>query len=188
MSARQAVAVAVLAFLALLTGWGVWQLRDRDLPPVLTGPPRSDYFVENYELISFDAQGVEAFWLRGPRLARHPQLGTLELEQPRLGMPAEPQRWQGRAERGWVSADADRVRLIGAVELHSAARPAQGVMRLTTDSIDLLPDENRAETDSAVTIQGPGSILRGRGLRADLSSRDVELLAEETGRYEPIRR
>lgn len=188
MSTRQSMAIAVLALLAALTGWAVWQLRDRDLPPALTGPPRSDYFVEQYELISFDDTGAEAFWLRGPRLARHPQLGTLELEQPRLGMPAEPQRWQGRAERGWVSAGADRVRLIGAVELRSNPRPGFGVMRLSSDSLDLLPDANRAETDAAVTIEGPGSILRGRGMRADLSTRDVELLAEVTGRYEPIRR
>ena len=61
-------------------------------------------------------------------------------------------------------------------------------MRLSSDSLDLLPDANRAETDAAVTIEGPGSILRGRGMRADLSTRDVELLAEVTGRYEPIRR
>ncbi len=188
MSSRQSIAIAVLGLLALLSGWAVWQLRERDLPPALTGPPRSDYFVENYELISFDEQGAEAFWLRGPRLARHPQLGTLELEQPRLGMPAEPQRWQGRAERGWVSADADRVRLIDAVELRSNPRPGYAVMRLRADSLDLLPEANIAETDSAVTIEGPGSILRGRGLRADLSSRDVELHSEVTGRYEPIRR
>ena len=188
MSTRQITAAVVLALLALLTGWAVWQLREADAPPSLIGPPRSDYFVEDYELIGFDEAGKEAFWLRGPRLARHPQLGTLELEQPRLGMPAEPQRWRGRAERGWVSAEADRVRLIGDVELRSSPQPDQGVMRLTADSLDLLPEASRAETDSAVTIEGPGSILRGRGLRADLSTRDVELLAEVTGRYEPIRR
>ena len=36
-----------------------------------------------------------------------------------------------------------------------------------------------------VTVTGPGSILRGRGLRADLDAQRVELLAEVTGRYEP---
>jgi lipopolysaccharide export system protein LptC len=188
MNQRQTLALLILSVLALLTGWAVWQLRERDTPPSLIGPPRSDYFVEQYELISFDEAGNEAFWLRGPRLARHPQLGTLELEQPRFGMPAEPQRWRGRSDRGWVSADADRVRLIGAVELRSTPHPEQGVMRLTGDSLDLLPEVNRAETDDAVTIEGPGSILRGRGLRADLASRDVQLLSEVTGRYEPIRR
>jgi lipopolysaccharide export system protein LptC len=188
MTPRQVAAAAVLAVLAALTGWAVWQLRDRESPPALVGPPRSDYFVEDYELIGFDEAGQEAFWLRGPRLARHPQLGTLELEQPRLGMPAESERWRGRAARGWVSAKADRLRLLGAVELRNTPVPGYDPMRLLTDSLDLLPDANRAETDSAVTIEGPGSILRGRGLRADLSTRDVELLSEVTGRYEPIRR
>ncbi|MCK7593403.1 LPS export ABC transporter periplasmic protein LptC [Pseudomarimonas salicorniae] len=188
MSARQSLLVVVLAVLALASGIAVWQLRERESPAALVGPPRSDYHVENFELISFDEGGEEAFWLSGPRMARHPQLGTLELEQPRLGMPSEPQRWRGRAERGWVSADADRVRLIGNVELRSDVDPGEGVMRLSTDSLDLLPDEDRAETDAAVTVQGPGSILRGRGLRADLGTREVQLLSEVTGRYEPIRR
>lgn len=188
MNRRQSAIAITLALLAALSGWAVWQLRERDQPPTLVGPPRSDYFVEDYELIGFDESGKEAFWLRGPRLARHPQLGTLELEQPRLGMPAEPQRWLGEAERGWVSAEADRVRLIGAVQLRADAAADTGPMRLSADSLDLLPALNRAETDSAVTIEGPGSILRGRGLRADLARREVELLAEVTGRYEPIRR
>lgn len=188
MNPRQLLAAIVLALLAALSGWAVWQLRERDTPPELLGPPRSDYFVEEFELITFDAAGNESFWVRGPRLSRHPELGTLDIEQPRLGMPGGDQRWMGRADRGWVSADADRLRLLGAVDLRSVPAAGEPATRLLTDAIDLLADVRRAETDAAVTVEGPGSILRGRGLRADLASRDVELLAEVTGRYEPIRR
>ncbi|GIX35473.1 MAG: hypothetical protein KatS3mg126_1252 [Lysobacteraceae bacterium] len=188
MSRGRLAALLVLAGLAAVTSWLVWQLRADEGPPELVGPPRSDYQLEDYELIAFDEQGAESFWVRGPRLARHPELGTLELEQPRLGMPAPPRQWRSRADRGWVSADADRIRLLGAVELQDEAAPAGTRVRMTTEALDLLPRENRAETGHAVTIEGPGSILRGRGLLADLSQRRVQLLSEVTGRHEPARR
>lgn len=185
MSEAQRLALVLLVLAAAVTGWLVWQLREDEEPPQLVGPPRSDYFVDQFELIAFDEAGAEAFSLRGPRLSRHPQLGTIEIEQPRVRLPGEGQGWQGRSDRGWISAEGDRVRLLGGVDLRGPAARGDLPMRLRSSAIELLPRENRALSDETVTITGPGSILRGRGLRADLDAKRVELLAEVTGRYEP---
>jgi len=184
-SASQRLALVLLALAAAVTGWLVWQLREEDAPPQLVGPPRSDYFVDQFELIAFDEAGAESFSLSGPRLSRHPQLGTIEIEQPRLRMPGEGQGWQGRSDRGWISAEGDRVRrCILPVGIHRASvRSRRHPVR--SSEIELLPRENRALSSETVTITGAGSILRGRGLRADLDAKRVELLAEVTGRYEP---
>lgn len=187
MSRARLHALCVLAGLAVLTSYRIWQLRAEEEGPVLVGPPRSDYQLDDFELVAFDEQGAQSFWVRGPRLVRHHELGTLDLEQPRLGMPAAPHAWRGRAERGWISADGSTVRLLGAVELYDeAATGAEN--RLTTEALTLEPRARRAATDHAVTIVAAGTILRGRGLRADLTTRRLRLLSEVTGRHEPARR
>jgi lipopolysaccharide export system protein LptC len=185
MSSAQRLAAVLLALAAALSSWLLWQLREEDGPPQLVGPPRSDYHVDQFELLAFDEAGAEAFSLRGPRLSRHPALGTFDIEQPRLRLPGEGEGWQGRAERGWISADATRVRLTGNVDLRGGAPRRGGALRLRSEELELLPRENRALSAQPVTVTGPGSILRGRGLRADLDAKRVELLAEVTGRYEP---
>lgn len=182
---RQPLWIALLLVAVTLTGWWVWSLREREQPAPLTGPPRSDYQVEEFELIAFDEAGAESFSLRGPRLARHPYLGSIEIEQPRLRMPtADGSRWQGRSDRAWINKEGDRVRMLGRVDLRGPRPNGQPPMRLRSEQIELLPKQNQASSEVAVTVTGPGSILRGLGLRADLDARRVELLSEVTARYE----
>lgn len=175
----------LLALVAAVTGWWAWNLSEEEGPPPLVGPPRSDYSVEGFELIAFDELGQEAFSMRGPRLARHPQLGHIEVEQPRLRMPAgSGQGWTGRSERAWIRRDGDVVRMLGRVDLQSAPKRAANATRLQSEEIELHPKPRTASSEALVTITGPGSILRGRGMRADLATRRLELLNEVKGRYE----
>lgn len=184
-SQRQSTAIVLLALVAAVTGWWAWNLSEQEGPPPLVGPPRSDYSVEEFELIAFDEQGAEAFSMRGPRLARHPHLGHIEVEQPRLRMPGEAgQGWTGRSERAWIRRDGDVVRMLGGVDLQSSPARAANATRLRSEELELLPEQRTASSESLVTISGPGSILRGRGMRADLATRRLELLNEVKGRYE----
>lgn len=186
---RQPLLIAVLLLAVALTGWWVWTLREREEPAPLVGPPRSDYQVEQFELMAFDEAGAESFSLRGPRLSRHPYLGTLDIEQPRLRMPDQDGAlWQGRSTRAWVSREADLVRMLGAVELVGPRPEGETPLRFRSELLELLPKENKARTELAVTVTGPGSILRGTGMRAELDARRVELLSEVTARYEDIAR
>ena len=182
---RQGTVIAVLAVLAAVTGWWAWTLSEEEGPAPLVGPPRSDYSVESFELVSYDEAGAEAFSMRGPRLARHPELGHIEVEQPRLRMPVDARSgWTGRSERAWIRRDGDVVRMLGKVDLQSPLPVGAAPTRLKSEQIELLPETRTATSEVLVTITGPGSILRGRGMRADLATRRLELLNEVEGRYE----
>ena len=192
MRALPLLPIALLAVLAAVSGWLLWQLRERDAAPVMVGPPRSDYSLEDFQLVALDAAAQESFLARGPRLSRHPQLGTIDIEQPRFSFPqndAAPGMapWTSRAERAWVSRDGSELRLSGAVALRGPANDPQAPM-LVTERLTVFPRDDRVETDAAVTVTEPGSILRARGLRAELDTRRVELLSEVRIRHEPPRR
>jgi lipopolysaccharide export system protein LptC len=62
-----------------------------------------------------------------------------------------------------------------------------GRIELRTQDLTVLPEQNEVRTDAAVTVTGPGSILRGRGLRADLDARRFRL-SKVTGTYAPSTR
>jgi lipopolysaccharide export system protein LptC len=178
----------VLLLLALATGWMVWKLRVVEAPAPLYGPPRSDYLLVDYELVSLDDAGAEAFRVSGPRLARHPHLGTLEVEQPRFLFPdSKGGRWNARADRAWVAQDGNELRLIDNVEFDGPPSEAGGRIEVRTSRLSVLPEQNVISNEVPVTVTGPGSILRGRGLRAEMDTRRFQL-SQVTGRYAPSTR
>jgi lipopolysaccharide export system protein LptC len=182
------VSVALLVVVAGATGWMVWQLRGSDEPEPLYGPPRSDYLLMDFELVSLDEQGVEAFRVSGPMLARHPHLGTLDAKEPRFLFPdSAGGRWNASARDAWVSQRGDELRMNGAVEFDGPPDAAGERIEVRTEALTVRPRENTLSNEVPVTITGPGSILRGRGLRGDMNARRFQL-SEVNGRYAPSTR
>lgn len=188
MSWRTALTLVLLAA-AALSGWSVWTHRpDRASAPVANA--RSDYLLHDFELVALDKQGNESFTLRAPRLARHPGDHTMTLATPLFLLPVSNGSgndgyWQVRSRQGWVSAEGDEVRLSGDVNATSpeGATPT----RFVTQTLNVFPRSNRASSRDIVTITRPGSILRGRGLDANLKSKRYTLLADVRTRYESNR-
>ncbi|MEZ5464989.1 MAG: LPS export ABC transporter periplasmic protein LptC [Lysobacteraceae bacterium] len=176
--------LVLLGLLAIVSGWWLWSLTDDDSAPPLTGPPRSDYSLENFQLVAMDAHGRESFSVRGPRLSRHPFLGTLDMDSPRFEFPdAEGGRWQAQSGHAWVAADGKLLRLYDDYVINGPPSAAGAPLRMHGPDIRFLPDENVAETDSDVTIRDGRSILRGHGMRAELDDRHV-VLSNLDGRFQ----
>lgn len=178
-------ALIALLLLAGLSTWWVLLLTRADEPPALVGPPRSDYSLSRFEMVALDKDGQESFVATGPLLTRHPYLGTLDIDEPRFQMPdGKGGVWTASARDAWVQSDASQLRLLGDVRVRGPG-PEASAPELRSELIDVFPRERRLESDEAVTVTGPGSILRGVGMRADLETRFVELLSEVQARYEP---
>ncbi|WP_147654163.1 LPS export ABC transporter periplasmic protein LptC [Vulcaniibacterium gelatinicum] len=185
MSWRGLLGLALLVA-AAISGWAVWT--QRSAPQLASmAQARADYLLHDFELVALDSRGREAFILRGPHLERHPGDRTMALATPEFRFPArEGGHWVMRARTGWVSADGDEVRLRGDVVAES---PPTITPKLTfaTQSLNVYPERNLASTPDVVTITRPGSILRGRGFRADLDRKRYALLADVHNRYAPTR-
>lgn len=191
MNARQGLVAVLLAALALGSGWLLWLLRDPRPAQELTGPPRSDYQLIDFSLVVLDELGRESFAATGPRLARHPFAGTIEVSEPLMTLPErrveegrEPGQWVARARSAWVSADAEELRLLREVQV-DAPPGARGPAMLLSERLDLFPKAREMRSDVAVTARGPGFILEGIGLEAELDSQRFRLLDEVRARYAP---
>lgn len=173
-----------LAAVAAAIGWSLWRPGTNGDAPVAGG--RSDYVLQDFELVSLDREGREAFTLRAPRLQRDPAVRTLDIATPLFLIPARPgsnsSPWEVRSKTGWVSAEGDEIRLRGDVRATStddAGRP----VRMDTQKLNVFPDTKRATSDVAVSLRQPGFILDGQALEAQLDTKRVHL-KDIKARYE----
>lgn len=189
MSPAQRIVAALLLVTAAFSGYWAWQLRKVDAPPALVGPPRSDYALHDFSLIALDETGKESFAASGPRLSRHPHLGTLDIEQPRFSSPdGEGGVWTSRSTRAWVNREGSEMRLLGDAVIEGPIEPGVDPVRVRSEALTLFPRERRIESAVAVTVTEPGSILTAIGLRGEMDTRRVELLSDVRIRHEARKR
>ena len=175
----------VLAVVAAASGWLVYQLQRGEEPAPLYGPPRSDYVLIDFEMVALDETGGESFRVNGPMLARHPHLGTLDVKEPRFRFPdSGGGLWDASAGRAWVSQKGDELRLRENVQFDGPPDAAGARIEVDSPELVVLPKQNLVRNEAAVTVKGPGSILRGRNLRADLDARRFQL-SQAKGTYAP---
>jgi len=178
----------ILALLALagLSTVAVWKLQPPRKPHV-PAPARSDYTLENFELVTLNAQGQEAFTVVAPKLERDPEGKSLTLTLPKFSFPDKSGngRWLATSDSAWVGPKADEVRLIAQVDLLGPASDKGDRTHFQTESLQVFPHQNRAQSEDAVTVTRADSILHATGLRADMKSHQIHLLADVKGRYVP---
>jgi len=182
---RLIVGLALLVA-ALLSGWSAWRMRSHVEPPSDTAR-RSDYVLRDFEMVLLARDGTESVRLKAPELQRSQEDESLSIVQPVFVMPADPGAWRLSADQGWVSPDADLVRLQGNVSGHSEGdNPSQATLR--TERLELLPEQNLARTEDRVVLTQPGIMQTGVGMEADLKNRNYRLLSQVKVRYDPPKR
>ncbi|MEH6415733.1 LPS export ABC transporter periplasmic protein LptC [Pseudomonas sp. CGJS7] len=175
----------ILLTAAALSGWALWSQRDK--PQSAQAGTRPDYVLTDFEAVVLDKQGKESFTLRAPKLTRDPTVKTMDITTPLFLIPPKEGGnggpWQVRSQRGWVSAEADEVRLRG--QVHADSTNAEGKpIKIATEELNVFPDANKATSAVAVNMVQPGTILSGLGLEADLETKNVILQSNVKARYE----
>lgn len=182
------ILILVLLAAAIASGWSAWR-QGADVEETTVASDRSDYVLEDFELVSLDDEGREAFTLRAPWLQRDPADGTLALREPVFLLPEEGGEyyWDLRGATGWISADSSEMRLDG--DVVAVSDPAgDRAMRMETDALQVFPEQRRARTNAAVTITQPGTTMQGTGMEADLAGKRFQLTSKVQTRYVPTRR
>jgi lipopolysaccharide export system protein LptC len=178
---------AILIGVATVAGIAVWQMRPAPRPPV-PGLSRSDYILRNFELTALDAKGGESFSVAAPYLERDPGGKSLSMRLPAFSFPDRKQgRWQATSDNAWIAEKGVEVRLNEQVRMIGPPSPSGDRTRFETEHLQVFPKQDLALSEDPVTITRADSILRGTGLRADMKSHHIQLLANVKGRYAPRR-
>lgn len=157
---------------ALLGGIGTaaWWWLDTQPPgpkPARSVERRPDYVVEQIRATQMDETGRVHQYLEAKELRHYPNDESSELEQPTLTLFADTgPPWHARAATGWVSQDAEELRLRGQVVVQRDASATSRPVRIETEALLVRPRQEYAETDLPVRIASGADWVRSEGLRA----------------------
>lgn len=188
MNRLQLVVALLLAVVAAVTGWQLLMQPDERKPDRFAGPSRPSYELTDFELDAFDEQGRLSFKAKSPRLLHDERRDGFAVSTPRFELfGTGGERWSATAEDAWIDTRDKRIDLDREVRVRRASDRVEDAFELATERLVAHTETRLIETDRSVEVTRPGSILRGRGLAADLSAQSFELKAEVDATFTPKR-
>lgn len=156
----------------LLAGLTYWlDLASRPPEIGVDGKSRHDpdYIVERFEVRRFDPAGKLQHTLRASSMRHFPDDDSTSIESPHLTYHHQPPGILD-AREARILGKGKHVRLLGNVRATRAGIDGRPATVLTTESLDVFPDEEVARTNAPVTIVQGRSQVDGSGLNANHAS------------------
>lgn len=173
----------LLALLASLTFW-LDQAVQQDPKTNEAERHDPDYIIENVDARRMDANGEVKHTLQSRRLTHYPDDDTTLLESPRFVSSASaraPITITSRTAR--VSSGGENVYFETDVRASRAAYADRSELVLNTSYLHVIPDENIARTDRAVTVTDAHTVAHAVGLELNSETRIVKFLSRFEGTY-----
>lgn len=168
----------ILGLLAI-TYWLNQQVRPESARPDSSKRHDPDAIMENFSAVKLNEQGVPRFIMTAKKMQHYPDDDSTTLEVPRLTvLSADRQPVHIIAKRGNVSSKGDEIFLHEDVEVLREANAEQDEMTLQTEYLHVIPDQDLANTDRAVTIADAHSTVHAVGMKMDNKARTLELLSQ----------
>lgn len=142
------------------------------------------YLATDAEIIQTGADGQPRYRLQAARIEQDPRTLEVQLQSIRLETRERGSGgWQVAATQGRLSSDSQRLRLAGDVRLEGGDARDVDRLRLRTSELeyDLQTARARARGEVRITLQG--HVLEGKGLDANLRTRQVRLDADVHGQF-----
>jgi len=147
-----------------------------------------DFFAQDIALTGFDQQGRAHYRLFADRMTHFGNSDDVDLDKPRLvSLRADQPQVHATALRAHATNNAQTVQLSGDVVLTRDASADREAMKIQTEELWVVPDDDHFWTDEPVQLQSGASVVNARGMDFDNIARRVELRSEVTGTFPPRR-
>jgi len=180
--------IALLVVAALLT---LRSTTDNDKPAPAQGQTDShfpDYIVKEFTSTSLGMDGKPRYRLAATKLKHFADDGTSELLRPRYDkFPADGKVVEITANQGWMNSDETELLLTGDVFIRKGATDDPSQTTASMETLRIFPEEDIAETDSPVHLEGQNTVVDAVGMHADLANDRLTLLSKVHGKQEPSR-
>lgn len=142
----------------------------------------TDYFMQNYTLISTHETGEAHQWLSGKGMT-HFSNGETHLDEPQLQLrPDQSSLWQVNAKNGIVHEE-NNLLLDGEVKVQQLSGDL-GYIKIETDKLALSTLTRIARTESKVKLSSDNGIVTANGMIIDLNTQHITLQSQVRGRYD----
>ena len=143
MERKLILTIAALAALALATQILVWVFAARNASQAFIGPPRSDYTLNDFTVDALDTTGHHAFSIRGPRLVRRAEDGSIYVTAPNYEIiDNSHNEWKGKSDSAWVNKDGSIMKFEGQVQMRREPTPTVTPVELLTSDLTVTSDKS----------------------------------------------
>jgi len=179
--------LAVVVLLALGSFWllDVMRRSMEDETPT-TKRTEPDYYVEHFNFVRLSKTGQARYHIAGERMIHNPQDDSYEISRPVMKTLSETRPTTTIvAERGLTNSDMSQVQLFKNVAMDRPASAGSQHLRLTSDYMLVLPDDEVMKTDRPVELIAGDSVLQGTGMLARQATGEVNLASRVRGVFPP---
>lgn len=145
-----------------------------------------DYIVDQFSVVRMSPDGQPRYIISGDKLTHRPLGDWSDIDKPHVQSlaPGQPPMTIN-ALRARIDHANDLVHLIGNVDVERPASATGQHMRLRTDALTVLPDEDRMHTDRAVDMTIGTARVSGTGLEVDNAARTLHFASKGRIVYPP---
>ncbi|QOY94985.1 LPS export ABC transporter periplasmic protein LptC [Massilia sp. UMI-21] len=182
------LAIMMLAAFCAFGSFWLVQLMERADGDARLGGPMSepDYIVENFSVVRMTEEGKPSYVVSGKRLAHTPLGDVSQVEQPVMQAmtPGRP-RMTIVAKRAEIFHEEHRVELLGQVDVQRPATPTSEALRVQTEALTVLPDEEILKTKRPIQMQLGAATVTGTGMVANNATQQLHLASRGQIVYPP---
>ncbi|OON59808.1 LPS export ABC transporter periplasmic protein LptC [Massilia sp. KIM] len=174
-------------FCAFGSFWLLQLMQEGDPDARPGGPPNEpDYIVENFSFVRMTANGQPSYVVSGKRLTHIPEGDVSHVEAPVM-RGVEPGRppMTVTADKAQIFHGEHRVDLLGNVDLQRPRTPQSDALRVRTEKLTALPDEEIIKTDQPIDMQLGASSVKGIGMVANNATQKLHIASRGQIVYPP---
>ncbi|NEX61322.1 LPS export ABC transporter periplasmic protein LptC [Noviherbaspirillum galbum] len=148
-----------------------------------------DFYIDKFSYVKLAPDGRAQYHFAGERLTHNPRDDSYDIRNPVIrttGKSASPMSI--RSDRAHVSNDNSEVHMYDHVQMDRPATADGRPLQLRSDYLLVLPDDDVMKTDKPVVITSGEAVLNGVGMVANNATRELRLLNNVHGTYQPATR
>jgi lipopolysaccharide export system protein LptC len=177
----------IATFCAFGSFWLLQVMENQGDDARLGGPQdEPDYIVENFSFVRMTEGGKPSYVVSGKRLAHTPLGDVSQVEAPVMqGMTPGRPRMTIVAKNAQIYHEEHRVELLGNVDIQRPATPTSEALRVRTQALTVLPDEEILKTNQPIEMQLGAATVSGTGMVANNATQKLHLASRGQIVYPP---
>ena len=163
-------------FCAFGSFWLVQVMQGDDRGPGGGASDAPDYIVENFSWVRMSETGQPRYVISGERLTHRPADNTSLVDKPVVqSLSAEHPPMTMTAERALVNQNQNQIDLTGSVDIQRPGTAKAQPLRIRTNALTVLTDEEIAKTNLPVHMTLGGATSDAVGMVANNATQQIEL-------------
>jgi lipopolysaccharide export system protein LptC len=163
-------------FCAFGSFWLVQVMQGEDNTPGGSAGNEPDYIIDNFSWVRMSETGKPRYVISGERLTHRPADNTALVDKPVVqSITVEHPPMTMTSDHALVSQNQNQIDLTGNVDIQRPAGTKSEPLRIRTEALTVLPDEDIVKTDKAIEMQLGASSVAGIGMLANNATQQVHL-------------